>query len=206
MISTRGLKNDANLYGELIFDVNSDYFDNHGGYDFAKQFYTDAYKSAIEIVGGEQFILSAVMHADERNQAMSEALGRDVYHYRLHVVYIPVVEKRVLWSKRCKIKSLVGTVKETITQVSSSKKWKSLPAVDEQGRPIFQKNGKPVLRKSYSVLQGQSPWRIASRTPSALQARSSSGGRHSRAPQLWKLFTVSPLESECSTRTCPSTR
>ena len=141
VISTRGLKADACLYGELIFDVNSAYFDNHGGYD------------AIEIVGGEQFILSAVMHADERNRAMSEALGRDVYHYHLHVVYIPVVEKQILWSKRCKDKSLVGTVKETITQVSSSKKWKSLPAVDEQGRPILQKNGKPVLRKSYSVLQ-----------------------------------------------------
>ena len=153
LISTRGLKDDANLYGELVFDVNSAYFDNHGGYDFAKQFYTDAYRSAIEIVGGEQFILSAVMHADERNRAMSEALGRDVYHYHLHVVYIPVVEKQILWSKRCKDKSLVGTVKETITQVSSSKKWKSLPAVDEQGRPILQKNGKPVLRKSYSVLQ-----------------------------------------------------
>ena len=153
VISTRGLKDDAHLYGELIFDVNSAYFDNHGGYDFAKQFYIDAYKSAIKIVGGEQFILSAVMHADERNRAMSEALGRDVYHYHLHVVYIPVVEKQVLWSKRCKDKSLVGTVKETISQVSSSKKWKSLPAVDEQGRPILQKNGKPVLRKSYSVLQ-----------------------------------------------------
>lgn len=153
VISTRGLKGDAYLYGELVFDVNSAYFDNHGGYDFAKQFYTDAYRSAIEIVGGEQFILSAVMHADERNRAMSEALGRDVYHYHLHVVYIPVVEKRVLWSKRCKDKSLVGTVKETIIQVSSSKKWKSLPAVDEQGKPILQKNGKPVLRKSYSVLQ-----------------------------------------------------
>ena len=153
VISTRGLKADACLYGELIFDVNSAYFDNHGGYDFARQFYTDAYKSAIEIVGGEQFILSAVMHADERNRAMSEALGRDVYHYHLHVVYIPVVEKQVLWSKRCKDESLVGTVKETITQVSSSKKWKSLPAVDEQGKPILQKNGKPVLRKSYSVLQ-----------------------------------------------------
>ena len=153
VISTRGLKADACLYGELIFDVNSAYFDSHGGYDFARQFYTDVYRSAIEIVGGEQFILSAVMHADERNRAMSEALGRDVYHYHLHVVYIPVVEKRVLWSKRCKDKSLVGTVKETIIQVSSSKKWKSLPAVDEQGKPILQKNGKPVLRKSYSVLQ-----------------------------------------------------
>ena len=38
-------------------------------------------------------------------------------------------------------------------QVSRSKKWASLPALDEQGKPILQKNGKPVLRKSYSVLQ-----------------------------------------------------
>ena len=137
VLSTRGLKDDAHLYGGLVFDVNSAYFDNHGGYDIAKQFYTDAYRSAIEIVGGEQFILSAVMHADERNQAMSEALGRDVYHYHLHEFYIPVVEKQVLWSQRCKDKSLVGTDKETITQVSSSKKWTFLPAVDYQGRPIL---------------------------------------------------------------------
>ena len=32
IISTRGLKADAHLYGELIFDVNSAYFHNHGGY------------------------------------------------------------------------------------------------------------------------------------------------------------------------------
>ncbi len=152
-ISTRGLKDDAAHYGELIFDVNTAYFHNHGGYDFAKQFYADAYKSAIKIVGGEQYILSAVMHADERNRAMSEALGQDVYHYHLHVVYVPVVEKQVLWSKRCKDESLRGTVKETIMQVSSSKKWLSKPALDEQGKPILQKTGKPVLRKSYSVLQ-----------------------------------------------------
>ena len=112
-ISTRGLKEDAHLFGELIFDVKSAYFYNHGGYDFAKQFYADAYKAAVEIVGGEQYILSAVMHADERNRAMSEALSEDVFHYYLHVVYIPVVEKQILWSKRCKDKSLVGTVKES---------------------------------------------------------------------------------------------
>lgn len=153
VISTRGLKSDANLYGELIFDVNSAYFYNHGGYEFAKRFYEDAYRAAVEIVGGEQYILSAVMHADERNRAMSEALGQDVFHYHLHVVYVPVVEKQILWSKRCKDKSLVGTVKETIMQVSSSKKWLSKPALDERGAPILQKNGRPVLRKSYSVLQ-----------------------------------------------------
>lgn len=32
IISTRGLKADAHLFGELIFDVNSAYFHNHGGY------------------------------------------------------------------------------------------------------------------------------------------------------------------------------
>ena len=133
VISTRGLKEDAFLYGELIFDINTAYFHNHGGYDFAKQFYTDAYKFAIEIVGGEQYILSAVMHANERNRAMSDALGQDVYHYHLHVVYIPIVEKQILWTKRCKDKSLVGTVKETIQQVSMSKKWDSKPALDEHG-------------------------------------------------------------------------
>ena len=153
VISTRGLKADAVKYGELIFDVNSAYFHNHGGYEYAKQFYTDAYKAAVEIVGGEQYILSAVMHADERNRAMSEALGQDVYHYHLHVVYVPVVEKQILWSKRCKDKSLVGTVKETIMQVSRSKKWESKVALDEQGNPLLTAKGKKVLRTSYSVLQ-----------------------------------------------------
>ena len=153
VISTRGLKADAEKFGELIFDVNSAYFFNHGGYDFAKQFYADAYKVAIKIVGGEQYILSAVMHADERNRAMSDALKQDVYHYHLHVVYIPVVEKQILWSKRCKDESLRGTVKEIIQQVSMSKKWDSKPALDENGTPILSAKGKPVLKKSYSVLQ-----------------------------------------------------
>ena len=152
VISTRGLKADAVKYGELIFDVNSAYFHNHGGYEYAKQFYTDAYKAAVKIVGGEQYILSAVMHADERNRAMSEALGQDVYHYHLHVVYIPVVEKQILWSKRFKDKSLVSTVKETIMQVSRSKKWESKVALDEQGNPLLTTKGKKVLRTSYSVL------------------------------------------------------
>ena len=152
-ISTRGLKPDATHYCELVFDVNSAYFDNHGGYEFAKQFYEDSYKAAVQIVGGEQYILSAVMHADEINHAMTEALGREVYHYHLHVVYVPVVEKQILWSKRCKDKALVGTVKETVMQVSRSKKWASKPLLDDAGKPIMQKNGKPVLKKSYSVLQ-----------------------------------------------------
>ena len=79
-ISTCGLKADAEKFGELVFDVNSAYFYNYGGYDFAKQFYKDAYQAAVNIVGGEQYILSAMMHANEWNRAMSEKLREDVYH------------------------------------------------------------------------------------------------------------------------------
>ena len=153
VISTRGLKPDAIKYGELVFDVNSAYFYNYGGYEFAKQFYADAYKAAVEIVGGEQYILSAVMHADERNRAMSEALGEEVYHYHLDVVYIPVVEKQILWSKRCKDEALRGTIKEVITQVSRSKKWESKPVLGEDGNPMLNAKGKKILKSSYSVLQ-----------------------------------------------------
>ena len=152
-ISTRGLKQDAVHYGELVFDVNSAYFHTHGGYEFAEAFYAEAYQAAVDIVGGEQYILSAVMHADERNQGMSKALGYDVWHYHLHIVYVPVVEKQILWSKRCKDPALIGTVKETIMQVSHSKKWQSQPVLDEFGEPMRTKTGKIVLKKSYSVLQ-----------------------------------------------------
>ena len=153
VISTWGQKPDSTKFCELIFDVNSAYFYNNGGYEFAKQFYADAYEAAVKIVGGEQFILSAVMHADERNRAMSEALGEDIYHYHLHVVYVPVVEKQILWSKRCKDPALIGTVKETVMQVSRSKKWDSKQMLDDHGEPMLTASGKKMLKKSYSVLQ-----------------------------------------------------
>lgn len=38
-------------------------------------------------------------------------------------------------------------------QVSSSKKWISKPTLDEDGNPVLNSKGKPILRKSYSVLQ-----------------------------------------------------
>ena len=39
-------------------------------------------------MGGEQYILSAVMHADEINRAMTEALGREVYHYPVSYTHL----------------------------------------------------------------------------------------------------------------------
>ena len=46
-----------------------------------------------------------------------------------------------------------GTVRETVMQVSHSKKWPMVPATDETGRPVLKKDGRPRLISSYSLLQ-----------------------------------------------------
>lgn len=153
-VSMRGLKKDAKVYDELIFDINSEYFEEHGGYEFAKEFYEEAYYFAEKLYGKDN-ILSAVMHADEINLTLSDKYGYPVYHYHMHVMALPVVEKKVLWSKRCKDKSLIGTVKEIINQIGHSKKWKSPQKLNEYGEPEFNEKGKPVLVPSYSILQDQ---------------------------------------------------
>ena len=155
-VSLRGLRQDAKLFDEIVLDVNTMYFEEHGGYEYAREFYEEAYRFAVEKYGGEDRILSAVMHADEINKAATEELGKPVYHYHLHIIALPVVEKEILWSKRCKDPALVGTVKEVIHQISHSKKWESkTPMKDEYGEPVLRKNGKPKFIPSYSVLQDE---------------------------------------------------
>ncbi len=147
VISTKGLKKDssAKIIDEMVFDVNTEYFEKNGGYEYAKSFFEEAYRMAVNEAGGEEYILSAVMHADERNKVRSEKYGHDTFHYHLHVVYIPVVDKDVLWTKKCKDPALVGTVKEVIKQVSNSKKWAS--------QKVMGDDGKEHLAYSYSLLQ-----------------------------------------------------
>lgn len=151
-LSLRGLKDNAKLFDEIIFDINSDYFEQNGGYEFAKKFYEKAFNFAEKEMGAEN-IISAVMHADELNTALTEEYKKPIYHYHLHVIAIPVVEKEIKWTKRCKDKSLVGTIKEIINQVSHSKKWKSEHATDLQGNLLYNEKGKAILIKSYSLLQ-----------------------------------------------------
>lgn len=151
-VSLRGLQKNANLFDELIFDINSDYFEKHGGYEFAKEFYERAFHFAEQEMGADN-IISAVMHADELNTALTEEYGKPIYHYHLHVVALPVVRKEVKWTKKCKDKSLIGTTKEVINQVSHSNKWKSEHVLDNQGKPVYDKKGNAVLIKSYSLLQ-----------------------------------------------------
>ena len=151
-VSLRGLKDNAKIFDELVFDINSEYFEKHGGYEFAKEFYERAFHFAEKEMGTDN-IISAVMHADELNIALTEEYGKSIYHYHLHVVALPVVKKEVKWTKRCKNKSLIGTTKEIINQVSHSKKWKSEQATDLQGNLLYNENGKAKLIKSYSLLQ-----------------------------------------------------
>ena len=73
------------------------------------RFYAEAYELAKQIAGGEQYVISAVMHADERNREASDRLGKDVFPYHMHVIYLPVVEKEIRWSKRCRDPTLRGT-------------------------------------------------------------------------------------------------
>ena len=143
-VSLRGLKKDAKVFDEMIFDVNSAYFEDHGGYEYAVRFYAEAFRFAEREYGPEN-IVSAVLHADERNTWLSDVLDKPVYHYHLHVMAIPVVEKEVRWSKRCKDPDKVGKVKEVIRQVSHSKKWASQKVTDETGHT--------QIVKSYSLLQ-----------------------------------------------------
>ena len=94
LVSLRGLRKDATLFNEIVIDVNTMYFERNGGYEYAKQFYEEAYHFIEEKFGADN-VISAVMHADEINVAASEELGKEVYHYHLHAMVLPVVEKEI---------------------------------------------------------------------------------------------------------------
>ena len=144
-IVMHGTKPDAKLFCEMVFDINTTYFDERGGYEYAKSFFEEAYRCAVKEAGSEDFIISAVLHADERNKALSEQLGRDVYHYHLHVVYVPVVEKKLYFKKNNKDPEKAGKLKEVIPQISQSNKWPL--------RMTAERDGKTVTLNSYSFLQ-----------------------------------------------------
>jgi len=121
-IVKHGFKPKSTIVDEFIFDVNSEYFEENGGYEFAKKFYEETYRYAVKEAGSKDYIVSAILHADERNKELSERYGRDVYHYHLHVVYVPVVMKEIKWTKRA-APELVGKVKEVIPQINHTEKW-----------------------------------------------------------------------------------
>ena len=76
---------------------------------------------------------------------LSEKLGRDIYHYHLHVVYVPVVEKKLYFKKNNVDPEKAGQLKEVIPQITQSMKWPL--------RMTVERDGKTVTRNSYSFLQ-----------------------------------------------------
>ncbi len=75
MVSLRGLRKDATLFNEIVIDVNTMYFERNGGYEYAKQFYEEAFHFIEEKFGADN-VISAVMHADEINVAATEELEK----------------------------------------------------------------------------------------------------------------------------------
>lgn len=112
-VSLRGLKDNAKIFDELVLDINSDYFEKHRGYDFAKKFYEEAFHFA-EKEYGKDNIISAVMHADEQNIALTEEYGKPIYHYHLHVIALPVVKKEINILKELKINLLLEKLKKQL--------------------------------------------------------------------------------------------
>lgn len=80
-VSLRGLKKDAKVFDEMIFDVNTAYFEERGGYEYAREFYEEVFHFAEKEYGPEN-IVSAVMHADELNTALCEQMSAvaEKYH------------------------------------------------------------------------------------------------------------------------------
>ena len=156
VVSTRGLKPDAYVFDELVFDVNTDYFETHGGYEYAKQFYAEVYELAKEIAGGEQYIITAVM---PRRRAQP---GKPVTGWEgMCSTIISMLSTCRWWKSRSAGPNGARTRRcgvpcgRRVMQVSHSKKWPMVPMTDEQGQPVLKKNGKPRLVSSYSLLQTQ---------------------------------------------------
>lgn len=152
-VSLKGLKADATVFNDMILNVNTDYFERNGGYDFDCHVYEEAFHFAKKLYGKDN-IISAVIHADERNIAMTEKYGKPICHYHLHIMALPVVDKETRWSKRCKDPELVGTVKEVIHKSANQRNVNQKNRWTKTEIPsMLNSKKKPVYRASYSILQ-----------------------------------------------------
>ena len=99
------LKGNLRLTGEKQSNVacefvitSDDAFFNRLGDERTRKFFEDAYRYVCRKIGGEQYIISAVVHLDEKTPHM-------------HLIYIPVVQKR-------------NAKKQMTTRINCSEFWK----------------------------------------------------------------------------------
>ena len=87
----------SNVACEFVITSDDAFFDRLGQ-ERTRKFFEDAYQYACKKVGGEQYIISAVVHLDEKTPHM-------------HLIYIPVVQKR-------------NAKKQMTTRINCSEFWK----------------------------------------------------------------------------------
>ena len=71
-VSLRGLRKDATLFNEIVIDVNTMYFERNGSYEYAKQFYEEAYHFIVEKFGADNV---ATVKTDFVGSQMSSSLA-----------------------------------------------------------------------------------------------------------------------------------
>lgn len=114
IISEKGLKETSTRIETAVIDIKAKYFDND--YQKAVEVYSKAVEAFIDKVGRD-FVLSAVMHADE--VFTDTKTGEELVHYHVHIAYIPTVKKCKRWSR------------------ATAKKDPSLYERDEEGNIIY---------------------------------------------------------------------
>lgn len=156
IVSLRGmrLKDASTKYlAEMVVNVSTEYFERNGGRTFAINFYQDVYQFLVDKLGGEQYILEAVVHCDE----IHAVTGKPTYH--CHLVFAPVNRKEIRWTKKCKEKELIGKIKRTEYQVSFSKFFKS--EKDEKGKwelsysRLQSELADYIMSKGYAIKRGK---------------------------------------------------
>lgn len=152
-ISTRGQKAGATIFNELVIDVNTRYFEEHGGYEYAKQFYEEAYRFGCEIYGERTRVrrLCTPMKSTRRcpKNWASRSTTTTCTLWRS-----PPSEKKFCGRNAARTKCPERYGQGGSQPSSHSKKWKNtVPLLDENGQQVISKYGKPMFRKSYSVLQ-----------------------------------------------------
>ena len=119
-------------------------------------------KAAVTLTAYEE-LFSSEAERQEVSREQVQNVPLELFHpFPNHpFMVLPVVEKEILWSKRCKDEKLRGTVKEVVNQISHSKKWKSdIPMTDEKGNPLLKKNGKPMFRASYTTFDNSQNFKV----------------------------------------------
>lgn len=161
LVSLRGLRKDATLFNEIVIDVNTMYFERNGGYEYAKQFYEEAYHFIEEKFGADN-VISAVMHADEINVAATEELGKEVYHYHLHAI----VKRKKKYSVVYTYTDENGNKRqkwETFETNSEAKKRKLQVEYEQESGTFIPPSAKTVndLLDEYMSIYGVNTWAMS---------------------------------------------